>query len=73
MYNTENLRPLIDYVKTCIKCPNEIDLRIHKYLQSTELNAAPGYMIEGNFFRHVGYFSTIQNRIRSETAVDYLM
>ena len=71
-YNVKTINPLLDYVKTHNE-PREIDLLLQKYVQSSEQNAPPAYIIEGNFFNHYGYFSSIQNRIRSETALDYLM
>ena len=71
-YNVKTIGQLIDYLKTHNE-PREIDLLIQKYVKSSEQNAPPAYIIEGNFFNHYGYFSSIQNRIRSETALDYLM
>ena len=72
VYSVNTLSQLIYYLKTHNE-PREIDLLIQKYLQSSEQNAPPAYIIEGNFFNHYGYFSSIQNRIRSENALDYLM
>ena len=72
VHSVKTISQLIDYVKTHNE-PREIDLLLQKYIQSSEENAPPAYIIEGNFFNHYGYFSSIQNRIRSETALDYLM
>ena len=72
VYSVKTIGQLIDYVKTHNET-REIDLLIQKYVKSNEQNVSPAYIIEGNFFNHYGYFSSIQNRIRSETALDYLM
>ena len=72
VYSVSSLSQLIYYLKTHNE-PREIDLLIQKYLQSSQENAPPAYIIEGNFFNHYGYFSSIQNRIRSENSLDYLM
>ena len=72
VYSVNTLSQLIYYVKTHNET-REIDLLIQKYVKSNEQNVPPAYIIEGNFFNHYGYFSSIQNRIRSEFALDYIM